>query len=114
MGVARPEGLEPPTYRFEVAFAAQLQGLTEKSRSVLQIIESPKSLSIPALPYHYGNDLETNVSAGDKYNLQIPYLSTKKKCSCSMHLSGPVSMMFPPDYRVKSRTEGHHHGLDAV
>jgi len=31
-----------------------------------------------------------------------------------MHLSGPVSMMFPPDYRVKSRTEGHHHDLDTV
>ncbi len=63
--LARPEGFEPPTYRFEDALEAQLQGLTEKSRSVLQIIGSPNSLSIPALPYHYGNDLETNLSAGD-------------------------------------------------
>ncbi len=60
--LARPEGLEPPTYRFEVAPEAQLQGLTEKSRSVLQIIGSLDSLSIPALPYHYGNELETNLS----------------------------------------------------
>ncbi len=42
--LARPEGLEPPTYRFEVAFAAQLQGLIGKRYSIFQVIERLRSL----------------------------------------------------------------------
>jgi len=57
--LARPEGLEPPTFRFEVYHGAQREVIREKETPRKQGFIDFGYGSFPPLPHHFGNNLET-------------------------------------------------------
>jgi len=57
--LARPEGLEPPTFRFEVYHGAQREVIREKETSRKQEFMGFGYGPFPPLSHHFGNNLET-------------------------------------------------------
>jgi len=58
--VARPEGLEPPTYRFEVRSNTESQGTAGKRGSVFLGFGCLSSLPFPAVLAQSGHNVVTN------------------------------------------------------
>jgi len=58
--LARPEGLEPPTYRFEVVLGTYSQGLGRKRYPILLGFTTFLFFLVSALPVQSGHQLVTN------------------------------------------------------
>jgi len=57
--LARPEGLEPPTYRFEVVLGTHSQGLGKKRYPILLDFTTFLFFQVPALPVQSGRNVVT-------------------------------------------------------
>ncbi len=64
--MARPEGLEPPTYRFEVRSNTEPQGTVGKRGSTCLVLRGLYSLPYPALLAHCGSRMVADYPAASR------------------------------------------------